>query len=677
MSRKKTGFLGVAFLAALLLFVTTQGGAQEGYSAHYYKSRADAERTQKNRLLAIEFYKKSLGKNPDFVPSLTALGSILREIGALDDSRFYLERAYELNASNKEVLLELAATALEQNDLKFSEKIIREGLKLSPDDPDLGYLQAEIHLRNNRIHLARQKILWVLKSYPAHPGSLVALGNVYLAQNRYKEAKEAFTKARLAQPERPDIFIAMAAVSFAHILEREGEEIFNNPVNYDLFREPENYLINAREYDSHYVAANLFLGKIYAITNRCKEAIKYFKFVLEINRNHLGAHYMLGYCDPAGSIKDYQALLKRNQNNEILRFALENNLTQHAPRRENQMLLELAKEHYRHARNLMKVNMNHKANFEMNWARYLYPSYIPVHKELLQYYRIRRDFVKIGEELDYLRKMTGDILYQDLYEVFIEKRKEKLYYREGIMNPQEHKTLTPLYVFRFRPENFLGNYPDAGDAIARKLIFALQTKGRMNILTGLQRREIQERLRDDSFFGHGLYYNARSGRIVKEYYHKELGNKEQAPARKYMRYVIEGTYRELPRGLEVSAHIIDLETGIAMAPLRMRAVGRGYIRDIVLMLSDHIYRNIPFHGEIIKVSNNGVIVNLGAREGVEVGAPLGVYRNGEKLLELKVDILDTDILWAKAEDLTDIYRVQPGDLILIEKKKEEEPVEEP
>lgn len=658
--------------AALVLFALIAAAGfslhPQGRSAHYYKEMADSERLQKNRLLAIDYYKKSLQENPDFVPSLIALGALLRQIGSLEDSRSYLQRAYDLDSRNKSILLELARTSIEQNDIPFSDTILEEGVAVSPHDPDLNYLQAILHIQRGRIYLAQMKIEGILKNYPSHAPSLIALGDIYLQQRRYAPAAELFEKARLADPENPDVFISMARVSFERILDENRDELFSRKADVALFDQPVLYLTNAKEFDNDYVPANLLLGKLYAISNRCDLAAQYFANVLEINKNHLTALYYQGICDPKENIELYYKLLEKNQNNEVLRYSLENNLILYSQRRENQKLMELAQEHYDHAQSLFKANMNHRAVFEMNWARYLYPSYLPVHKDLFEYHRSKRDFVQMAQELDYLRRETGDVYYQDLYEVYVEKRKEKLYYREGIMNPLEIKTLTPLYVFRFKPENFLGDYPDAGNAIAQKLVFALENMGRISVMSGTQRNQIFKQLYNPDLTGDGLYYNAASGRLVKEYYKKVLADQSNAPGDAYLRYVIDGSYREIPGGLEVTAYVVDLETGITMHPFKMRASGRGHIRDIVLLLADHIYENIPFHGKIIKVTGNGVIVNLGLREGITEETRLGVYRDGLKLTELSVDILDTDILWAKPQEFTDIYSVQPGDLIFIEKE---------
>jgi len=384
-----------------------------------------------------------------------------------------------------------------------------------------------------------------------------------------------------------------------------------------------------------------------------------------MNPNHQVAQYYLGFCFPKKNLEKYKSLLAENQNNDILSYAYERNLIQYSPRRENQALLDAARDHYAFGTGLFKTHMTHHGVFEMSWARYLYPSFIPAHKELLQHYRSKRDFVKMADELNFLRKATGEVKYQDMYEMLVENRKQKLYYREKIYRPEEHKTPTPVFVFHLTPENFLGDYPDAGEALAEKLVFALEETGRVQVFTGSQREEVKNILTGKKP-GRGLFYNAINGKAVLNYMRNIAAEKTGGTDSRFVRYAITGKYREVGDGLSINAEIIDLETGISFAPFRVKSTGRGYLRDIVTKLAQHIHDNIPYHGRIIKLSSNGVIINLGEREGLTRETLLGVYREGEKIADLTVDTLDMDLLWAKTKNHTDIYRIQPGDLIKVE-----------
>jgi tetratricopeptide (TPR) repeat protein len=639
--------------------------AQEVFTAQKYKEIADSYRVQKNKLSAVEYYKKSLNQNKEFVPSLISIGSLMREFGAYDESRRYLVSANKLDPTDRAVLLELIKTMIAMDNIPEAEKLLKKAFEISPQEPDFEYIQARLYVIKNQFYLAERKLTQIVKNNPGHVDSFIALGDLYLREKRFKQAQEAYERVRLIDSENPQVYIGLFQLKFASTMNHEGDEIFQKNMDVSVFSDAVEYLLNAKEFDNDYVPANLLLGKIYAMANECEKARPYLESVLKINPGHQVAQYFLGYCFPKKNLDMYKSLLAENQNNDILGYSYERNLIKHSERRENQALLDTAREHHAFGLGLFKSHMTHHGVFEMNWARYLYPSFIPAHKELLQHYRSKKDFVKMADELSFLRKVTGEVKYQDMYEMLVEGRKEKLYYREKIYRPEEYKTPTPVFVFHFLPENYLGDFPDAGEALAEKLNFALEETGRIYVLSGSQRDEVSQALKPGKKSARGIYYNAANGKIVLNYMKKIAVNKEGVTSPQYIRYAVTGKYKETGDGLSVNAEIIDLETGISFAPFYVKSTGRGYIRDIVTKLADHVHDNIPYHGRIIKISSNGVIINLGEREGVNKESKIGVYRDGEKIADLQVDVLDMDILWAKPKNHTDIYRIQPGDLIKI------------
>ncbi|MDH4200240.1 MAG: tetratricopeptide repeat protein [Spirochaetia bacterium] len=649
-----------SFFLSSIFIVKLSGEAQ--LTAQKFKDMADAYRVQKNKLSAVEYYKKSLQKNSQFVPTLVAIGTLMREFGSYPESKEYLQKARKLDPNDKNSLLELIKTEIVMGDIAGSEELLKKGLEQFPQEPDFDFLQAKIYLVKSQYYLAEKKLTHVIRNNPGHLDSHITLGDLYLREKRYQQSRDEFEKARLIDPENPLVFTGLFSVNFESVLDSEGSEIFQKNSDMSIFSDSIDYLLNAKEYDNDYIPANLLLGKIYAQGNKCEKAKQYLDSVLKINPDHIIARYYLGYCFPSKYLEMYRDILDKNQNNEILRYSYERNLYIYSPRRENKYLLDMARVHYDQGSGLFKTHMTNQGVYEMAWAAFLYPSFISAHKELLDHYRNIRDYVKMGDEMKFLKQVTGEVKYQDMYEMLVEKRKEKLHYREKIYRPEEYKTPTPVFVFHFMPGNFLGDFPDAGEALAEKLVFALQETGRVQVLSGSQREEIFKKLIIKDGFGKGIYYNAISGKRVLDYMRQNFTGDSN-----YIRYAITGSYQEIAEGLDVKAEIIDLETGISFAPFHVKSAGRGFVRDIATKLADHIYQNIPFHGQIIKISSNGVIINLGEREGIIRDTILGVYRDGEKTAELGISTLDTDILWAKSENFMDIYKMQPGDLIKIEK----------
>ena len=89
------------------------------------------------------------------------------------------------------------------------------------------------------------------------------------------------------------------------------------------------------------------------------------------------------------------------------------------------------------------------------------------------------------------------------------------------------------------------------------------------------------------------------------------------------------------------------------------------MREAAINLAQKIYSVIPFKGKIIKKSKNGILVNLGRRDGLTLKTKLIVKRNNQILTNLKIKRIDSDLLWGETTPKTAIYKVQPGDQITL------------
>ncbi len=644
-----------------------------GANAAYYKERGDTERTQRNRLEAIEWYKKSIRANKNYVPALTALGSILRQRGDTPSSLRYLRQAHKLEPKNEEVIVELARTYLKQNNLRQTRAIVGKGLALSPYKADFNYLIARVYVKEKRQYLAKRKLESIIKSNPGHYLSFIGLGEIYLKEKRYRRAERAFKKARLIQPENPEVFVKLADIKLHQIIDQKEDLLFDAPLKSNTFQEPINLLLNAKGFDNSLVEANMLLAKIYALSGSCSEADPYLRTVLAENERHYTALYYQGYCNHKKALSIYPRLLRQNGNDETTRFAYEQYLLKARKKRTHPDILAAARAHYRRGQNLTSAYRQVQALFEYRWAINLYPSFIKPHERLLNHYRSQRDFINIKNQLIFLRKNTGKVRYQDMYEQYIQQRRSKLFVREGISDPTQVKNPTGLFVFHFRPVDPLSNYPDAGAAISEKLIFALKDKGRLYAFSDLVRNQLYRSLKQANYFGNGGYYNGRQGKYIRNQL-KELANRPSSIATrldlntlKYspLKYAISGSYEEIPGGLRVNMNLVNLETGLVLSKKSMSSKGRGYLRNIAIKLADHIFRVIPFSGRVLKLSKNGALVNLGKRDGLNRRSRLSVHRNGQKVADLNISRLDIDILWARTRKFDSIYRIKAGDEVRV------------
>ena len=674
--RKRISFFSLFFLMHTFLFTAVLHAEK---NAAYYKERGDEDRIQKNYLSAIEYYKKSLKKNQNYVPALLVMGSIMRETGAPRNSIDYLNRALKIRPEDENGLFEISLAYLDINDFAASGEFLEKGLKLYPQNPDFHFLSALLFMKSGNIYLAQKKINRTLKMNPAHYRSHLLLGQIYISQKRYEQAEKSLKKALMIKPENPEIFVELSKIHLEKALIENSDQMSERPISIEMFQDAVDYLLNAKGYDNYFVPANFLLGQIYALSGQCDQAKGFFDTVLSINESHYASIYFLGYCFPEKSLTFYQRLLEMNYNDEITRHHYEKNQIKYHPERKHPVNIKNAMLHYDSGKSLMASNFYTKALYEVRWSLFLFPDNIEARKMLASSHRSRHDLVRLAKELKILREKAKEKKYRDMYEQLISARQNKLYYKEGITEPEKEKSPTPLFVFNFQPKNPFGVYPDAGAALAEKINFALSEMGRLkNIDAALFREENKKKFTDNDF---GIWgsYNGNLGKKVKKVYDMNLRKKMGSVYKKEKRlkYGLAGSYNEINGGIEVSAFLVDLETGREFAPITIKETGRGYLRNISISMAKHIFQHIPFSGQILKLSGSGLIVNLGKRDQIDKDMKLLVTRNGRKISELKIQIIDLDVLWAKPENSEDIYKIQKGDdIIILEKEKKKEKKEE-
>ncbi len=643
-----------------------------GNRAANYKERGDTEYAQKQFPIAIDFYKKSIARNPNYLPALVSLGKLLRETQSWKNSRLYLERAYKIAPKSQEVIVELAKTYFAQKDIRSSEKIVTKGIRLYPYNPDLNYLKSKVYLLHNKKYLAERKLKQILRSNPSHILSYILLSDIYVKKGNYIKAINFLRKSYLIGPDQPNILVYIARAKLLRSVRDLDSLLYDDPVTVEAFSEAIHDLESAKSFDHYHIPSNLLLGKIYALTKNCASATPYFRAVLKNSPSHFEARYYQGYCSPKVSLKIYPALLANNSNDEILRYHLQKNLLQFTRRRESPNIMRFVEEHYSKGKQLSTLNQETQAFQEFRWASHLFPGHLKANKELIRYYRTKSDFRYLTKTLQFLKDRTRETKYRDMYEQLVQERRNKIFYRAGFLVPEKVRTPTPLFVFYFKPKDPFGTYPDAGRAIAHKLSFVLGEMGRIRVLPEDELNEIYEKITQKNFFGLGGYHNAQLAKEVKQRFNnylKRLGANETPRYKAFigkqsLRYIIRGTYQKLAHGMRAKMEIVDLNTGLNIYSTQAQAEGRSYLNYLAVQLSNKIYEHVPYYGKVLVVKDERVLINLGRRDGLKKNDRLFAKEGDKIIAELEVADTGTDLSWVKAiNDSYNIFRLQPGDLV--------------
>ena len=644
------------------------------FQSSFYKKRGDEGILQKNYLNAIENYKQAIQKNYNYLPALIALGNILSETEDYTTSFYYLDRAYKIEPRNKEILAALIRLFLKKNDIEQANKYIKLGTKEHPYDAELNFLQAEWLLKQNNFYLAKKKYKEVLSWDPSYYQALLALSKIALKENNLLIAEQYLREAKNIAPNSPDIFITLAKTLLYKALAQQEELLYSEPLNIDIFQEALIELQNARNYDPQNIEVNLLSAKIFALTRRCDEAIPYLKDILIVAPSHFESSYLLGFCDPSKSIELYPNLLKISDDDDIINYQLESKLLKLSNSRVNPSLISLSKKHFFMSHQFLDLGEQGKSLYEIKWSLYLTPNLIKAHEELISYYRLQENFIELQHTLDLLRNnSTNNEKYQALYEQLIDARKQKLYYKENILNIEGIKTRTPLFIFYFKPENPFGFFPDAGEAIAEKLSFALSYKGRIQIVSKLERDTIYNLLQKQNYFGHGGYYNNKLIPLIKEemdrYLIKEFEyNKEDNPVTidpPDLQYIVAGTYTEILNGLKVTLKVIDIRHGLPIAEVKAYSQGRGYLTNISVYLANQLYEIIPLRGKILQVKSTGALINLGSRDGITKKTIFNI-KSGTLNIKASPIEIDSDLSLISFKNVSSFYNIKTGSEVTIE-----------
>lgn len=617
-------------------------------SALYFKSKGDDSFSQRQYIEAIEFYKRSLKQNPHFVPSLLQIGKALDLVDSREQALVYLLKAFKIEPENPDIIAELAQLYLKSGNIESARQMLNSSLKNFPQRPDLNLYMARVYIAERKIYLAKRKLDRILKSDPTFFEAYIELSKLLLHENNFSAASEALEKARVIQPENPELLVDIAKVKLTQLSYELGGKLYESEIDLGLFADVESFALNAKEYDATNIQANMFLARLFALSGRCSDSISYLKGVLNTRKEHYVARYYWGYCDQSKSIDIYKQLLTEHSNDDLVRFALEDSLVSKYRGRPNQYVLKLAQEHYTTAEALIKKDRQEQAVFEFQRSLYLYPEFIKSNAALLKIYRVSNDLPKMQRQLKLLKRLSKDSIYEDMHEQLIRLRRAKPYFKEGISDPEKLRTPTLVYLFDFKPNGMLTDYPAAGRFSSEALAFALKSTGKVRIFDG------PPVIGQSKLFGGGHYYTPETAQNVLTLSKNQL------------QYVIQGWYTEITDGLIIKVRLTNIVDGSSILEAESRSTGKGYLRRISINLAHQLAKKIPVKGKVIKVKPNQILINLGEQDGISLGSRLQLMRHGERMADIKLSKIDQYVSWGSIGVSADM--IQLGDDVIELKK---------
>jgi len=234
------------------------------------------------------------------------------------------------------------------------------------------------------------------------------------------------------------------------------------------------------------------------------------------------------------------------------------------------------------------------------------------HELLLNYYKVL-DYndLFIGEIKEIL-KLSPEGNYRDKLQIEIMNRRNRLYHNEGYSSEPPPRNVPRILVLDFDPRGGLTAHFDAGSVAANSLTFALGQFGRMETIGIRKRMEIMALI--------------KSNRDQIEESLEQIGEKIASGEIPPVDYIVFGDYNETGNAFSVACRVLDLKKGFVIGEYEFLRLGKDCLQEAVLAVARKIYHDIPFTGKILRIREDGIVVNLGLLDGISEGDKLLIYK---------------------------------------------------
>lgn len=168
---------------------------------------------------------------------------------------------------------------LDQSRIDESRKMLKEAQKIAPENPDVLYLQADIHSKTRNHHLAIQYLKKLVSLYPEDTDALSFLAAELMEIKNYYTAIEILKNLLEENPEDPFLL---------HNLITCFEETHKTDEAIELLTK----VIDLSPYNE---VAWHNLGNLYLKKGNFEKAIWAYEYAILIDENYIAPYYDLGY----------------------------------------------------------------------------------------------------------------------------------------------------------------------------------------------------------------------------------------------------------------------------------------------------------------------------------------------------------------------------------------------
>lgn len=642
-------------LHVILAIAASVSFAGAGSPQSFYDQAIALEKTG-DTIRAADMAREALRLNGDHVPSLALLAKLTAQSLQLPLAHDLILRALKLDRENEGVNLLCARIEYQLKNSAMLEECLSRVEKKRPLGADTEAIRAQLLMDNAQYAVARRKIELILKNNPGHAETHLRLAELYLKLRQFEKAEAQFRKMQNLFPQDTELAVQMARarvngfLAMTSAAPAQGDEAAQNALSalrHAYANNPEN------------LAVTHMLAQLLSVTGKCSEAMEYLQKLKSLRNESRSIVVFFSLCEPAGpeALKMLGDYLRRNEDDDLTRHQAELGYLVQNKKRETAQATKAARYHRKNAMREMERNADVFALAELRWSEFLFPGYTEAHRDLLNYFRLQKDFERIADELVFLRDTTGSRDYRELAERLENEKRDLWYVKAGVQNPERAKNPLPIHIYPFKSRDPLVDHPIGGTAIADRTRVHLQNYGKVHSIS-----------REMVALAEAQKFSAENLRRLRQTYDDAL-SREDNPfpfRRRPLALAVTGSFSEIPHGIEVWAELIDAPSGIRAAEIRFKSTGRDYLNKAAVRLAEFIFEKSPVGMNILRVSDdNVVLINAGKRDGLKKNAEFTLTDNAGRQFVFKTTRRDFDIIEAKS-DLTDATKhLKAGDAVFL------------
>ncbi|MFC1671110.1 tetratricopeptide repeat protein, partial [Spirochaetota bacterium] len=608
---------------------------------------------------AILSFKNALKKNPRYKMALVGLGKSYLGIEVYDRSIELFNKALKLDKNSSDALVGLGMAFTRLGKYGAALKYFKESLKIKGENLDAKFGIALLYNSMDKTIWSKRQLRNILRISPFHYDSLLLMAEIKSSENRLDEAKNYIEKAIDANSQSPRAYIKNGEVLFRDYL-------FNDKV--DSLREAKVSLNNALSIQPDSYHANRIMGNISLTEKEYDNAVGFFKNAL-IDKDNTLIQYCLAISNDLAekkedALKYFLNALKGTSSDSVLKGRFEDFLVMRDFKIGHPARLMLNKEYYNLGMKSMKRNLPGEVIMYLRRSLLLNPMDVAAREALMNYYSAfgyNRFYV---DQVKALLKMNPGNKYKDRLSAAIYKRREELYHKEGFSSELPKRDVPRILVLNFNSRGRVTSHPDAGYVIASNLTFVLGQFGRMKQV-GIRKRALVAK----DLKSHG-------GSLEKTF--KKINDMIKKGGLESIDYIVFGNYDESSDHIFLNCSVLDYNKGLVIGEFNLSEPGKWSLQKLCFRTAKRIFKLMPFKGRVLKLKDEGIVVNLGLFDGINRGSKFVInkYRNipenNEKVREkiiFTVKKADTLISYAVPRKLSELNRIDSSDIVYPLKKR--------